>query len=304
MTTLAPQHPTPVTAAEHPMPASAGRAQTLTHVIRAESGRLHRTGGLRGALITATLGGVGAGWLGYVFSSWMAENVGSISDELVSASEVAAMPGWTSIVSGVEVGAFVAAVLLSIAVVFHVARDHARQLGATLQLVPHRGRLVGGQLATLAMTSFAVLGVVSVTTAALASAVSGELHLGAAAVSVGLTTVAGTAMVVFAAGLTMCVRSVAAAILSFIGVVGLLPLGVLVAGLLLPAQIGRVLTTVAEWLPTALYFRSSGLSLQQPLDQALTLGTVAGMLGLLAALVGWAVLAWVAARAAIARREP
>lgn len=222
-----------------------GRAHTapqkLMAVTSAEARRLLRKGGVPIPVIVAISGGL----------------LGGIVTMLVLKS-LAREPTRVMTTTSVETGAFVTALVLSVAAVFAVGRDHTGQLGLALSLAPKRERLFMARALSWAALTAAGTAFVTVVLAGLGLVLSGGAFAESGVISVVATVIASTSVVLIAVALAHLVGRAFAAVLLLIGVNVLLPLAVFAVGAMTPEQAAGAVEILVNMTPTPLFIRAIG----------------------------------------------
>lgn len=251
-------------------------AQSLTTVSRAEIARHLRRGGMRGTLLAALVIGTGIGGLMLLLDATLAESVGGHYNVLA-----------------VELGVGVSAFIIALTTVFTVGRDSQGQISLALGLVPRRGRLYIARAVGYATVAAGTSSAVALILCGLSLLTHGPGPTGWALVAAPLAFFGSALLATLSFGLTTLVRRSSAGILLFIGVLVILPMAFLVAGMYVPEQLRPVAEALAMNTPMIHVLEALSASHLPNPDQrgwAITqgmLGTAVWALGL--TLVAWPV---------------
>jgi hypothetical protein len=213
--------------------------QRLGAVIRAEVHRLLRKGGVPIPVLVAVTSGLAGGIL-----------------TMLVMESLATEPTRVMTTTSVETGAFVCALVLSVAAVFAVGRDHTGQLGLALSLTPKRERLFTARLLSWAALTATSTAFVTIVIAGLGLVLSRGNFAGSALVSVAATVVGSTSMVLIAVALAHLVGRAFGAVLLLIGVNLLLPLAVFAVGAMIPEQAAGTIDSFVNMTPTPLFMQA------------------------------------------------
>lgn len=217
--------------------------QTLGAVTRAEAHRLLNRGGVPVPIFVAITAALTAGVLTMLIIKSLAPETPKV---LTTTS--------------IETGAFVAALVLSIAAVFAVGRDHTGQLGLALSLTPNRDRLFTARLLSwVALTVFVTV-LVTIVIAVLGILLSEGRFTGPALLGVGVAVVGSTSMVLMAVTLAHIVGRAFGAVLLLVGVNLFLPLAVFTVGSMIPQQAANAVDALINVTPTPLFIRAISAS--------------------------------------------
>ncbi|WP_326967158.1 hypothetical protein [Arthrobacter sp. CG_A4] len=222
--------------------------QSLGAVTRAEAHRLLRKGGVPTPVIVAITAAVAAGILTmFVIKSLAPEPTGVMTT------------------TSIETGAFVSALVLSVAAVFAVGRDHTGQLGLALSLTPKRERLFMARALSWAALTAASTAFVTIVLAVLGFILSGGGFAGSGLLGVTAAVVGSTSMVLVAVALAHLVGRSFIAVLLLIGVNILLPLAVVAVGAMIPAQAAGAVDALVNVTPTPLFMQAISATTVQDL---------------------------------------
>lgn len=253
--------------------------QSTTLVARAEVRRLLRRGGMRGGVIAAGVSGTALGLVTLLALTALMPDAGHIA-----------------VTSPLEVGAFIANLVIAIAIVLAIGRDNAGHLAIALAVTPARGRLYRARVIAVVLIAAPVAAGASLTVGIIGSALDGFAHVGLVITGVLLCALAGASLAVVSFGIATLVRRSSAGLLALIGLLIVLPLIVGALGGLVPAQFSPVVQAIASATPANLMLQGIGVS---------TIPTN-GLLPVLlaqAGLAAWAVAAAAASRLAFVRRD-
>lgn len=219
------------------------RPQRARDVVNAELRRLRRRGGMPGGIITAATVGLAAAIGAFALMTSLA---GGVSRVVVT--------------TPIELGGFLTGFLVAIASVFVVGRDQTGHLEVALTLTPRRWRL---HLARI--TAFTVAGAGTTVSVGLIIGTVGVLFGGGALIGhvtfgISLTAVAAASLVVLAVGIATLARRGAAAVLIFVGLLIVLPLGISALGWMLPSTVASAAEAVVNATPTALLLKAIAVS--------------------------------------------
>ena len=213
--------------------------QRLGDVVRAEVRRLLRKGSVPIPVIVAITAGLLSG----------------IATMLIMKS-LAPEPTRVLITTSVETGAFVNALVLSVAAVFAVGRDHTGQLGLALSLTPNRGRLFKARALSWVALTAGSTAFVTIVLAGLGLVLSGGNFAASGMLSVAVTIVGSTSVVLVAVALAHLVGRAFGAVLLLIGVNVLLPLMVFAVGAMIPEQAAGAVDALVNVTPTPLFIKA------------------------------------------------
>ncbi|MFJ4029712.1 hypothetical protein ACIPWF_20250 [Paenarthrobacter sp. NPDC089989] len=158
----------------------------------------------------------------------------------------------------VELGAFIGALVLSVAAVFAVGRDHAGQLGLALSLTPNRSRLFMARTMSWVALTAVVIAICTTVLAALGFVLSEGRFAGSGLLSVAVAVPGSASMVLIAVALAHLVGRAFGSVLLLVGVNLLLPLGVFAVGTMIPAQAAEAVDFLLNVTPTPLFIRAVG----------------------------------------------
>lgn len=248
--------------------------QTLITVSRAEISRHLRRGGMVGAVLSAVVVGSAIGALMLVLDA-------IAMDEASGHFNVLA----------VELGAAVAAFIIAVATVFKVGRDNQGQIGLALGLVPRRARLYTARAIGYAAVAAATSSAVAVALCGLSLLTHGAGPTGWALLTVPLSFCGAALLALISFGLTTLVRRSSAGILLFIGVLVILPLAFIAAGMYLPQQLQPVTQTLSMNTPMPHFMDALSAShVPNPNQSGWAIGQ--GFLGIAAWGLGLALVSW------------
>ncbi|MFJ5697207.1 hypothetical protein [Arthrobacter sp. NPDC093139] len=213
--------------------------QRLGDVAWAELRRLLRKGGVPIPVIVAITAGL----------------VSGIATMLIMKS-LAPEPNRVLTTTSVETGAFVGALVLSVAAVFAVGRDHTGQLGLGLSLTPKRERLFMARALSWAALTATTTALVTIVLAGLGLILSEGNYAESGMLSVAATVVASTSVVLIAVALAHLVGRAFGAVLLLIGVNVLLPLVVFAVGAMIPEQAAGAVDALVNVTPTPLFIKA------------------------------------------------
>lgn len=213
--------------------------QGLGTVARAEQRRLLRKGGVPVPVIVA----IGVGLL-----------IG-VSTMLIMRA-ISPEPNRVMITTSIEVAAFVSALILSIATVFAVGRDHTGQLGIALTFTPNRRRLFTARALSWAMVTASTTALLTCVLLAIGLIFSGGAFAGSGILSVVATVVGSTSVVLIAMALAHLVGRAFGAVLLLIGINVILPLLVFGVGAMIPQQASSLVDIMLDLTPTPLFIKA------------------------------------------------
>lgn len=213
--------------------------QRFGAVTRAEARRLLRKGGVPIPVIVAITAAVASGIL-----------------TMLIMKSLASEPTRVITTTSVETGAFVSALVLSVAAVFAVGRDHTGQLGLALSLTPKRERLFMARALSWAALTAVSTAFVTIVLAGLGLVLSGGDFVGSGLLGVAATVVGSTSMVLVAVALAHLVGRAFGSVLLLIGVNVLLPLAVFAVGAMIPEQAAGAVDALVNVTPTPLFMRA------------------------------------------------
>lgn len=249
-------------------------AQSVTAVTRAELYRHLRRGGMWGTLLTASILGTAIGALMLILDATMTEGSGDYFNVLA-----------------VELGAGISAFITALATVFKVGRDNRGQLSLALGLVPRRGRLYIARAAGYATVAATTASAVALTLCGLSLLTHGPGPTGWALLAVPLAFCGAALLATISFGTTTLVRRSSAGILLFIGVLVVLPMAFLVAGMYLPEQLRPATELLAMNTPLIHVLEALSASHLPNPDQS-GWAILQGMLGTAAWGLGLTLVAW------------
>ncbi|MFW0772912.1 hypothetical protein ACLRGI_07055 [Paenarthrobacter nitroguajacolicus] len=234
--------------------------QKLSAVTRAETHRLLGKGGVPVLVIVAITAALTSGVLTTLI-------IKSLTPE----------PTLIMATAPIEAGAFMSALVLSIAAVFAVGRDHTGQLGLALSLTPKRDRLFVARILSWAALTAGVTIFITIVIAGLGLVLSDGKFAGPGLFCVAVSVVGSTSMVLIAVALAHIVGRAFGAVLLLVGVNLVLPLGVFAVGAMIPEQAAEAVSAVMNATPTPLYMRAISGSTIEDLGLGHLMG---GQLGL------------------------
>ncbi|MFE4194715.1 hypothetical protein ACFRJ9_02525 [Paenarthrobacter sp. NPDC056912] len=185
--------------------------------------------------------------------------------------------------TSIEAGAFVCALVLSVAAVFSVGRDHTGQLGLALSLTPKRDRLFMARVFSWAALTVGSTVFITIVIAGLGLVLSEGRFAGSGLLGVAAAVVGSTSMVLIAVALAHVVGRAFGSVLLLVGVNLLLPLVVFAVGSMIPQQAAGAVDALINMTPTPLFMRAISATTVE--DRGLV-HTLVGQLGL----VAWAVV--------------
>lgn len=261
------------------------RRQRLSDVLRAETLRRRRPGGIAVGLWVAVVLGLafGGGMLAILLTVAPAVEPGLTDDTLRLA-----------VTGSLEAAATGAIITLMLAIASAAARDTRGQFATALALVPRRSRFLGARtLADVAYGGGTVLfttGIVAVLTVLFAQgAVYGDLVLRALLTA----TLAGIWLTILASALGVLFRSSVLAVLTVIGIMLVIPLLAGLVGGALPPGVSDVVTAVSQAMPGAQLITAISVSTLRDLGAGHIL---TGQLWLIAWAFVVGAAAWIVAR--------
>lgn len=213
--------------------------QSLGAVTLAEARRLLRKGGVPIPVIVALTAALASGIL-----------------TMLIMRSLAPEPNRVMTTASIETGAFVSALILAVAAVFAVGRDHTGQLGLALSLTPKRERLFMARVLSWAALTAVSTTFVTIVLAGLGLVLSGGDFAVSGLLGVAVTVVGSTSMVLIAVALAHLVGRAFGAVLLLIGVNLILPLVVFAVGAIIPERAAGAVDALVNVTPTPLFMRA------------------------------------------------
>lgn len=256
--------------------------QTLRLVFVAEWRSLWAVGGIRVGAIIAAAVAIIAGAIVFVVLDVLAQE-----------------PSVVISTAPVETSSATFGVVFGLVTAVAVGRDSEGRLAFTLLRTPVRSRLFAARALSIAASG--MLGAFACSVVVAAISVLFALPESAAAFSlvgaaVFIHTLVSGLVTLISFGLSTIVRRSVAAVLVYLALVVLLPLGLAVGGVALPGGSGAAISAASEWTPLPLLARAIAVS---TLPSEGPTGLVIGALGLL----GWAAATTVVAHVLFVRRD-
>lgn len=218
----------------------AAMRQSLANVTIAESRRLVRKGGVPTLMGLALVVGIACGICAMLIMRSLEPEVSSLT-----------------VTVPVEVAAFTSNLVLAVAAVFAVGRDHLGLLGISLSITPNRRRLFVARNLSWVLISAVVTAAIAMFLLAIGMIVLAGQFVGPALIGSALAIVGSSSMVLIAVAIAHVVGRAFGAVLILVGLNVVLPLVVAIASTLVSESVAKVAMTLIEQTPTSLFIQAT-----------------------------------------------